>query len=70
MVFPKVNCPGDHDEGGQQVRGYVEIVLSAGTSEDTVDCGVGGRHGGASVTMDGAFKSNLSKNEEFNSPIP
>ena len=70
MVFTEVTCPGDHAEGGQQVRGCVGIVSSAGTSDNTRDHRVGGRHGGASVTVNGAFKSNRSKIKEVPNPIP
>ena len=70
VVFPEVNCLGYHAEGGQQVRGCGGIVQSEGTGNDAGYCRVGGIHSGASVTMDGAFKSNHSKNEEFPNPIP
>ena len=53
MVFTEVNCPGDHTEGRQHVQGCGGIVPSPGTSNDSGDCVVGGRHGGASVTVDG-----------------
>ena len=42
---------------------------SAGKSENSGYCRVGGRHGGASVTVDGAFKSNCSKIEEVHNII-
>ena len=57
MVFPEVNCPGYHAEGGRHVRGLGGIVSSQGMSNNNEDCGVGGRHGGASVTVDGLFES-------------
>ena len=53
MVFPDVKCPGDHTEGVQHVQGCGGIVPSPGTSNDAIDCVLGGRHGGASVTVDG-----------------
>ena len=56
MVFPKVNCPRDHAEGGRRVRGHSGIVPSTGTSDDARYCRLGGRYGGASVTVGGAFK--------------
>ena len=65
MLFPEVNCPGDHAEGGRRVRGCGGIVLSGGTSNDAGYSRVGGRHGRYSVTMDGAFQSNFSKMKNF-----
>ena len=56
MIFPEVNCPGDHTEGERRVRGRAGIVTSAGTSNNSGDCGVGGRHGGVSATVGGEFK--------------
>ena len=56
MVFPKVKCPEYHAEYGRRVQGRGIIVPSAGTSNDARDRGVGGRHGGKSVTVVGAFK--------------
>ena len=52
MVFPKVNCLGDHAEGGRHVQGCGGIVPYASTSNNAGDCGVGRRHGGSSVTVD------------------
>ena len=52
MFFPEVNCPGDHTEGGQHFQGCGGIVPSPGNINDAGDCVVGGRHGGASVTVD------------------
>ena len=43
---------------------------SSGTMDNTRYCGLGGRHGGASVTVDGAFKSNRSKIKEVPNPVP
>ena len=40
------------------------------TSENTGDIQLGGRHGGASITVGGAFESNYSKNEEVHNPSP
>ena len=42
---------------------------SVDMSDDDGDCRVGGRHGGASVTANGAFKPNRSKNEEVPNQI-
>ena len=56
LVFTNVNCLGDHSKGGCQVIYCGGIVLSTGTRNDAGDCGVGGRHGGASVPVGGAFK--------------
>ena len=70
MVFHEVNFPGDHDEGGQWVQGCVRIVSSTGTSNDARDSRVGERNGGMSVTVDGAFEQNRSKNEELPYTIP
>ena len=55
VVFPKVNCQGDHAEGGRRFQGCGGIVPSTGMINDDGDCRVGRRHSGASVTMDGAF---------------
>ena len=57
MVFTKVKCPGDHAEGGRHVQGCGVIVLYAGMSNGAGDCGVGGRIGGASVTIYGSFEN-------------
>ena len=70
VILPEVNCTGYHAEGKLRFRGCDGIVPSAGTSNNARYFGVGGRHGGASVTMDGAFGSNFSKNEEVPNPIP
>ena len=56
VVFPEVNCTGYHAEGGRQVRGCGGIVPFAGKSYDAKDLRVGGRNGGASVTVDEAFE--------------
>ena len=40
-------------------------MLSASTRDDSGDCIVGGRHGGASAIVDGAFKSIFSKMKKF-----
>ena len=56
MVFPEVNCPGDHAEGVRQVRGSVGIVLSAGIINNTGKHGMGGRHGDVSVVVGGVFE--------------
>ena len=56
MVFSEVNCKRDHAEGGLWVQRCSGIVLSTGTSYDAIYHGVGGRHGGESVTMGGAFE--------------
>ena len=55
VLFPKVNCPGDNSEGGRQVRSCSGIVLITITSNNTGYCGVGGIHGGVSVTVYEAF---------------
>ena len=55
MVFPKVNCLGDHAEGGRHVQGCGGIVPYASTSNAAGDRGVGRRHGGSSVTVDRFF---------------
>ena len=52
MVFPKVNCLGNHAEGGLHVQGCGGIFPYASTSNDAIDFGVGRRHGGSSVTVD------------------
>ena len=70
MVFPEVNYLGDHAKGGQRVQGCDVIVPSVGISNDARYLRVGGKHGGVSVTMDGALKSNRYKNEEVPNPIP
>ena len=70
MVFPKMNFSGYHAECGRQVQGYGEIAPSTGTSEEVIDHKVGGRYGGASVTMDREFGSNFSKYKYFPNPIP
>ena len=70
MVFTEVNCLGDHDEGGWWVQGCCGIVSYTGMSDDVRDCRVGGRHGRVSVTVEGEFESNFSKNEEVTIIIP
>ena len=56
MVFPEVNCPGDHAEVGRWVRDRGGIVPSAGTSNNAGYREVGGRHSGVSVVVGGDFK--------------
>ena len=56
VVFPKRICPEYHYEGRQQFRGCGGIIPSSDTSDDTRYLIVGGRHGGASVNVDGEFK--------------
>ena len=57
MVFPKVNCPGNHAEGGLQVQGCGGIVMSAGMNNDAGNHRVSGGHDGASLTVDREFDS-------------
>ena len=57
MVSPEVKCTGDNTEGGRHVQVCGGIVPPRGTSNNAVDCGMGGRHCGANVTVDGSFKS-------------
>ena len=56
VVFPKVNCSGDHYVGVLQVQGYSVIEPPAGTSDNAGYQRVGARHGGESVTVDGVSK--------------
>ena len=63
MVFPGVKSPGDHTEGERPVPNCSGIMPSSGTSDNAGYHIVCGRHGGASVTVDGAFESNRSKME-------
>ena len=56
MVFPKVNCTGEHAQGGRRVRGCGGIVPSAGKSNNARYCGVGGRNGGVSVAVGETFE--------------
>ena len=70
VIFPKVKIPGKHAEGRRLFQGYDVIVVFAGVSDNAGDRRVGGRHFGASVTVDGAFESNRSKIEEVSNPIP
>ena len=56
VVFTEVNCPGDYVEGGGWVWGCGGFLLSSGTSDEYRDSWVGGRHGGVSVVVGGAFE--------------
>ena len=59
LVFTKVKCTGDHDEGRRRVQGRGGIVLSASTSGDAEYYGVGGRHSGEIVPVGGDFDRGL-----------